>query len=118
MSSPEPQSMDHMLVVRPSKWTLLVVVHLRNGTLRFNELRRNMGDVPQKSLSATLRELERDGFISRTAFATIPPRVDYALTELGRELLDVADALQDFARRNRRAVETARLRFDRLDANP
>ncbi len=112
----QPLSPDHtsqdLLVVRPSKWTLVVIVQLRAGTMRFNELRRNMGGVPQKSLSQTLRELERDGFVTRTAYATIPPRVDYELTELGRELLVLADQFQHFAQRNRQAVEAARRLFD------
>ena len=111
----EPQLSHDMLVVRPSKWTLVVVVQLREGTMRFNELRRNMGGVPQKSLSQTLRELERDGFVTRTAYATIPPRVEYDLTALGRELLDLADQFQLFAERNRRAVEEARRLFDAAD---
>lgn len=117
MPSSAPQSPDDLLVVRPGKWTLVVIVHLREGTMRFNELRRDMGDVPQKSLSATLRELERDGFVSRRAYATIPPRVEYELTELGRELLGVADALHQFALRNRLAVASARERFDRAGAD-
>lgn len=112
------ESSHELLVVRPSKWTLVVIVHLRDGTLRFNELRRHMGGVPQKSLSQTLRELERDGFITRTAFATIPPRVDYGLTALGRELLALADDWHRFARRNRNAVEEARRLFDAVDARP
>lgn len=109
--SPNQASPD-LLVVRPSKWTLVVIVQLRTGTMRFNELRRNMGGVPQKSLSLTLRELERDGFVTRTAYATIPPRVDYDLTDLGRELLVLADQFAHFAQRNRRAVEEARSLFD------
>ncbi|MBE7733428.1 winged helix-turn-helix transcriptional regulator [Devosia faecipullorum] len=117
MPSLTPHSLDDLLVVRPGKWTLVVIVHLREGTMRFNELRRDMGDVPQKSLSAALRELERDGFITRRAYATIPPRVEYDLTELGRELLDVADALHQFALRNRHAVRSARERFDRAGAD-
>lgn len=112
-SSSTSQEADHdMLAVRPGKWTLLVVMKLGSGTLRFNELRRDMGGVPQKSLSATLRDLERDGFVRRTAYATIPPRVEYDLTELGRELLRVAEGLQMFALRHRSAVEAARQRFD------
>lgn len=114
-SSEEPQFDPELLAVRPGKWTLVVIVQLRRGTMRFNELRRNMGGVPQKSLSQTLRELERDGFITRTAFATIPPRVDYDLTELGRELLALADDWQRFALRNRDAVEEARRQFDTLE---
>ncbi|ODT69429.1 MAG: hypothetical protein ABS75_17115 [Pelagibacterium sp. SCN 63-23] len=108
----EPDSALDMLVVRPGKWTLVVIVHLRGGARRFNELRRDMGGVSQKSLSTTLRDLERDGYVSRKAFATIPPRVDYELTELGLELLDLADGWRRFALRNRRAVEAARQRFD------
>lgn len=105
-------SAGELLSARPGKWTLVVIVQLRGGTMRFNELRRTMGGISQKSLSLTLRDLERDGFVSRTAFATIPPRVDYELTALGRELLDLADGWLDFAQRNRLAVEAARKRFD------
>ena len=112
--SPQCEDSHELLVVRPSKWTLVVVVQLRNGTRRFNELRRNMGGGPQKSLSQTLRELERDGFITRTAYATIPPRVEYDLTDLGRELLALADDWQRFAQRNRHAVEEARRLFDAM----
>lgn len=114
-SSLEPDFDPELLSIRPGKWTLVVIVQLRSGTMRFNELRRNMGGVPQKSLSQTLRELERDGFISRKAYATIPPRVEYDLTDLGRELLALADDWQHFARRNRQAMEEARRLFDALD---
>ena len=117
-SSPEPEYDPDLLSIRPGKWTLVVIVQLRSGTMRFNELRRNMGGVPQKSLSQTLRELERDGFISRTAYPTIPPRVDYDLTDLGRELLALADDWQRFAHRNRQAMEEARRLFDALDPDP
>ncbi|ODT74715.1 MAG: hypothetical protein ABS76_36435 [Pelagibacterium sp. SCN 64-44] len=112
MPTPRPPIEHDLLVVRPSKWTLVVIVQLRQGTMRFNQLRREMGGVPQKSLSQTLRELERDGFISRRAYATIPPRVEYELTDLGRELLALAEDWQRFALRNRPAVEQARRRFD------
>ena len=118
ITSHDPEPNQELLVVRPSKWTLVVIVQLRKGTMRFNQLRRNMGGVPQKSLSQTLRELERDGFITRTAYATIPPRVEYDLTDLGRELLALADDWQRFARRNRHAVEEARRLFDAVDARP
>lgn len=103
---------NEMLVVRPGKWTLVVISELRDGTRRFNQLRRSMGGVSQKSLTMTLRDLERDGFISRTAYATIPPRVDYALTEMGEGLLDMADLWRDFALRNRGQVEKSRAMFD------
>ena len=114
----QPGYSPELLALRPAKWTLVVVVLLRDGTMRFNELRRTMGGVPQKSLSQTLRELERDGFVSRRAYATIPPRVDYELTDLGRELLALADDWQRFALRNRHAVEKARRLFDAVDERP
>ncbi|WEJ58504.1 helix-turn-helix domain-containing protein [Devosia sp. FJ2-5-3] len=111
-SLPAGHNGNDMLSVKPGKWTLVVIVELREGTLRFSELRRAMGGVSQKSLTTTLRELERDGFISRRAYPTIPPRVDYMLTELGLELLELADGWRQFASRNRSAVEAARHRFD------
>ena len=68
--------------------------------MRFNELRSAVGGISQKMLTTTLRGLERDGFVTRTVFPTIPPRVDYELTELGRELLEPVTALGEWARRN------------------
>lgn len=103
---------NNFLAMRTGKWTLVVVAELSTGTRRFNELRRAMDGISQKTLAATLRDLERDGFISRTAFATIPPRVDYTLTALGRDLLDLVDACRAFVVRNREAVEAARHSFD------
>ncbi|MBU1333371.1 MAG: helix-turn-helix transcriptional regulator [Alphaproteobacteria bacterium] len=106
-----------VLMVRPGKWTLTVVTLLREQTMRFNEIKR-VGGISQKTLTMTLRELERDGFVTRTMFATIPPRVDYQLTELGRELLDLADGLRRFAERNREQVLAARERFDASGGEP
>jgi DNA-binding HxlR family transcriptional regulator len=115
-----PASSQHdsdVLMVRPGKWTLTVVTLLREQTMRFNEIKR-VGGISQKTLTMTLRELERDGFVTRTMFATIPPRVDYELTELGRELLDLADGLRRFAERNREQVLAARERFDASGGEP
>lgn len=103
---------DEVKLVRPGKWTLIVVSTLRTQPLRFNELKRDLGSISQKVLTTTLRELERDGFVTRTIFATIPPRVDYELTALGRELLALADAWRVFATRNREQVEMARQHYD------
>jgi DNA-binding HxlR family transcriptional regulator len=108
----DPNAPDEMLVVKPGKWTLIVITRLRKDKRRFNELRRDIGGISQKTLTATLRELERDGFISRTLFPTIPPRVDYELTDLGHHLLDLADSWRAFAVRHRHSVEAARQRFD------
>lgn len=94
------------------KWTVLVVGKLGDGAMRFNELRHAIGGISQKMLTTTLRGLERDGFVSRTVFATIPPRVDYELTDLGRELLVPVGALGEWARLNQRRVAEARTKFD------
>lgn len=115
-----PTSSQHdfgVLTVKPGKWTLAVVTLLRQDPMRFNELKR-AGGISQKTLTVTLRELERDGFITRTLYPTIPPRVDYELTTLGFDLLSLADALRDFADRNRDEVLAARARFDASGGEP
>ncbi len=75
------------------KWKGLIIFHLMAGTLRFNELARRVGNVTQRSLTKQLRELEADGIVHRKVFAVVPPRVDYSLTEKGRSLHAVIDAL-------------------------
>jgi DNA-binding HxlR family transcriptional regulator len=94
------------------KWTVLVIGKLGDGPMRFNELRSAVGGISQKMLTTTLRGLERDGFVTRTVFPTIPPRVDYELTDLGRELLEPVTALGEWARQNTGRVNAARARFD------
>jgi DNA-binding HxlR family transcriptional regulator len=94
------------------KWTVLVVGKLGAGPLRFNELRTAVGGISQKMLTTTLRGLERDGFVTRTIYPTIPPRVDYELTDLGCELLKPVTALGEWARKNTARVNAARARFD------
>ena len=80
--------------------------------MRFNELRRDIGGISQRMLTLTLRGLERDGLITRTVFATVPPRVDYSLTELGRSLLKPVNGLSDWALANKTRLAEARARFD------
>lgn len=94
------------------KWTVLVVVVLGPGPRRFNEIRRSLGSISQRMLTLTLRCLERDGLVTRTVHPTIPPRVEYALTRLGRSLLEPVSHLSLWARRNRAAIVEARRRFD------
>jgi DNA-binding HxlR family transcriptional regulator len=95
------------------KWTVLVVSAMGDGPKRFNELRRGLGSISQRMLTLTLRGLERDGLVTRTVFPTIPPRVDYELTKLGRSLLEPVSGLGLWARQNRTAVQEARDRFDK-----
>ena len=85
------------------KWTVLVVQTLGDGSKRFNELRREIPSVSQRMLTLTLRNLERDGLVSRTVTPSIPPRVDYALTDLGRSLRPVLEAMEAWAIANRKA---------------
>jgi DNA-binding HxlR family transcriptional regulator len=94
------------------KWTVLVVSTLGDGSKRFNELRKALGSISQRMLTLTLRGLERDGLVTRTVFPTIPPRVDYELTRLGRSLLEPVSALGLWARKNRPVIQEARRRFD------
>ena len=94
------------------KWSVLAVTRLGEGPLRFNELRRSIGGISQRMLTLTLRGLERDGLITRTVFPTIPPRVDYALTPLGRDLLQPVSALGAWAIRNQPKIARAREKFD------
>jgi DNA-binding HxlR family transcriptional regulator len=94
------------------KWSVLVVTKLGGGPLRFNELRRSIGGISQRMLTLTLRGLERDGLVTRTVFPIIPPRVDYALTALGRDLLEPVSALGDWALRNQTKIARAREQFD------
>lgn len=96
------------------KWTVYVVSLLSDGPMRFNEIRRAVGSISQRMLTLTLRGLERDGLVTRTVYPTIPPRVDYELTELGRTLICILKPLGDWAVENRQTVEKARAKFDAL----
>ena len=98
------------------KWTVLVVAELGNGSKRFSEIRRALGSISQRMLTLTLRGLERDGLVTRTVFPSIPPRVDYELTGLGRSLLEPVSGLGLWARQNRAAIEVARRRFDAAES--
>jgi DNA-binding HxlR family transcriptional regulator len=94
------------------KWSVLIVSRLGARSMRFNELKREIGGISQRMLTLTWRGLERDGLITRTIFPTIPPRVDYELTALGRSLLEPVMGLSAWALRNIGKIETARAKFD------
>jgi DNA-binding HxlR family transcriptional regulator len=94
------------------KWTVLVVTTLANGSRRFNELRREIPTVSQRMLTLTLRNLERDGLVNRTVTPSIPPRVDYELTELGRSLVGPLHAIELWALDHVEDIHGAQARFD------
>jgi DNA-binding HxlR family transcriptional regulator len=95
------------------KWSVMVVGMLgRNGTLRFNELKRMINGVSQRMLTLTLRNLERDGLVTRTIYPEVPPRVEYSLTELGKTLQVPISALWDWSAENHHAIVEARAVYD------
>lgn len=99
------QVLDHIA----GKWTVLIVDILRDGPMRYTELSRRIEGVSQKMLTQTLRSLETDGFVLRTVTPTIPPRVDYALTDLGRSLGEPIRALREWTETHINEIERARV---------
>lgn len=97
------------------KWSVLIIVLLGEHTRRFSEIKRQIEGISQRMLTLTLRGLERDGIVERTVFPTVPPRVEYALTPLGRTLLRTLAELAAWANDNRRQIERARAAFDRRE---
>lgn len=90
------------------KWTILIVAALSGGPMRYGELQRHIGDISQRMLTLTLKGLTEDGLVSRTVFPTIPPRVDYELTELGVSLRASLIPLRDWALQNMHAIVNSR----------
>jgi DNA-binding HxlR family transcriptional regulator len=94
------------------KWSALILGTLSSGPLRFTELLHGISGISQRMLTLNLRQLERDGLVSRTVHAVVPPRVDYELTELGRTLLPPVLALVEWAMENTDEIQAHRERFD------
>ncbi|XKY24839.1 helix-turn-helix transcriptional regulator (plasmid) [Pseudomonas luteola] len=94
------------------KWTVLILDLLLESPLRFNELLRRIGGLSQKMLSQTLKTLERDGLVLRTAFPTVPVTVEYRITELGVTLAETLQPLRLWAEANMEAIDQAQLRYD------
>lgn len=101
-----------LLSIVGDKWSILIVVHLADGTLRFNELKRMIGGISQRMLTLTLKGLERDGLVLRTVYPTVPPKVDYRLTELGQTLMSPMTALVMWSKEYQGQVEIARKRYE------
>ena len=111
-SNPVCRTISTLLSRIGDKWTVLVVQTLSDGPRRFNELRREIPSVSQRMLTLTLRNLERDGLVSRTVTPTIPPRVDYELTALGHSLQGPVNALAQWALDHVEDIHAAHDRFD------
>lgn len=105
--------MSDVLARIGDKWSILTIAMLSRGTMRFSELKRSLGSISQKVLTSTLRGLERDGYVLRVVTPTVPPRVDYELTDLGRDVLGPVRVLATWAVANRNRVEGSRAEFDR-----
>jgi len=105
------RALNEILARVGDRWTMLVIGHLSRGPLRFNELRRAADGITQRMLTLTLRALERDGLVARTQYPTVPPAVDYALTDRGHSLLGPMIALAE-ARAHRLPIEASRANFD------
>ncbi|WP_435611408.1 winged helix-turn-helix transcriptional regulator [Streptomyces sp. bgisy159] len=95
-----------------NKWALLIIEAVGDRTLRFTELRGEIEGISHKMLTQNLRMLERNGLVERMVHPTVPPRVEYTLTEPGRALRSTVDAMCDWTHRHLGAIETARHRFD------
>jgi DNA-binding HxlR family transcriptional regulator len=100
------------------KWSLLVIELLGSGTRRFTELHREIDEISQRMLTLTLRHLERDGLVTRTVYPVVPPRVDYALTDLGRGLLVAIEGLVAWTRAHRAEIAAARSGYDARRSSP
>lgn len=105
------EHISRLLARISDKWSLLVVRVLGRGPCRFNALRREVGEISQKVLASTLRDLEENGFVSRTVTPTAPPQVEYALTDLGREFLHPVQALAEWVLENSPRMDAARLAY-------
>jgi len=111
-ANPVCRTISTLLARIGDKWTVLVVQTLGEGPKRFNELRREIPAVSQRMLTLTLRNLERDGLVSRTVTPSIPPRVDYELTDLGQSLQKPICGLANWAVENVESIHEAQARFD------
>ena len=101
-----------ILDVLANKWTMLVMGALGDGPLRFGMLRRRLDGITQKMLTQTLRNLERDGLVTRTVYPTIPPRVEYASTELGRSVAGLLSSIREWSEHHIDTVLDARAAYD------
>ena len=109
---PDCERINEVLSRVGDRWSVLVVISLSQyGTMRFNEIKRNLG-ISQRMLSLTLKELERDGLVKRTQYPTIPPKVEYELTAMGESFRKPVNALGQWALQHRAKIDAAREAYD------
>ncbi|MEO7899960.1 MAG: helix-turn-helix domain-containing protein [Capsulimonas sp.] len=123
MASDTPMSDEEMCPMRDildrvgDKWSVLVVVELRDGRLRFSDMRRRIDGISQRMLTHTLRQLERDGLVERFVYPSVPMRVEYELTVLGDTLIEPLTALALWSENNRGAIRTNRASYDARESS-
>lgn len=100
------------------KWTVLIVISLAKGTKRFGELRRELDGISQKMLTQVLRGLERDGLVSRQVYPTVPPKVEYSLTDLGLTLVSLLDGIRNWSESHIEAVLECQNQYDSVNNSP
>lgn len=111
------QKINEVLGRLGDKWSMLVITTLRQGPRRFNDLKRHIGGISQQMLTRTLKALERDGMVTRTVHPTVPPQVEYALTDLGRSLSEPVSLLGQWAINNIPAIDRHRQAYDDASAS-
>ncbi|MFC9691219.1 winged helix-turn-helix transcriptional regulator [Kribbella sp. NPDC056951] len=112
----DPDFIRELMERTGDKWTMLVVATLSDGPLRYTELQHSVPGISQRMLTLTLRQLTRDGLITRTSYPEVPPRVEYALTPLGRSLLGAVLAMAAWSVENHEEVRANRERYDLLES--
>ena len=105
------QAVTETLARIGDKWTVMVIYVLSQGPLRYSQVRRAVEGISQRMLTLTLKGLEQDGLVSRTVYPTIPPRVDYELTDLGQKLTVPLRSIYDWAKKHRPEMEAARKKY-------
>lgn len=110
LSGAQCQGLAEVLATIGDKWTILIVGTLSKGPLRYNEIQRRVDGISQRMLTLTLKRLETDGIVTRTLFPSVPPRVDYELTQLGQTLRGALVPLHLWAAKNKETIATNRIR--------
>lgn len=108
----DPCPLGEVLDQISGKWSIGIINAAAHGPIRFTELERSIDGISRRMLTLNLRKLERDGLLIRTVYPTVPPKVEYSLTDIARELHDSFALLLDWAKRNGTAISEARQRYD------